>query len=302
MLDWHAAFAASPEACDWLVEPLFERGRIYAVYAPAKAGKSLLLQDIAAGLATGRPVLGNPAQDPVRVLYVDLENSIADIVERLSAYGYGAADLGELRYLSFPTLPALNSKVGGKHLEAIATHHAAELVVIDTVSRVVDGAENDADTFHGLYRHALAPLKARGLTVVRLDHGGKDDSRGQRGSSAKSTDVDTVWRMEETSPTGRVLIREATRTTHHPERVALVKRFQPLRHEIADRQDAPSAGAGVIEAVAALSRLAVPVETGRDRCRKALTDAGIKIGNDTLAAAVKARRQTGPQDQDRWSE
>ncbi len=42
-----------------------------------------LALEIAAGLASGRPVLGNPARPPISVLYVDMENSQDDIRERL---------------------------------------------------------------------------------------------------------------------------------------------------------------------------------------------------------------------------
>ena len=47
-----------------------------------------------------------------------------------------------------------------------------------------------------MYRNTLAPLKQRGIAVLRLDHQGKDGSSGQRGSSAKDGDVDTIWRLK----------------------------------------------------------------------------------------------------------
>ena len=31
--------------------------------------------------------------------------------------------------------------------------------------------------------------------MVRLDHTGKDETKGQRGGSAKSGDVDAIWRL-----------------------------------------------------------------------------------------------------------
>lgn len=103
VVDWHNAFAAQPTEVPWLVPDVLEEGKSYAFFAGAKVGKSLLLQEIAAGLAAGRPVLGHPAARPVRVLYIDLENSITDVVERMSAYGHGPDELTNLRYLSFPS-------------------------------------------------------------------------------------------------------------------------------------------------------------------------------------------------------
>jgi hypothetical protein len=56
-------------------------------------------------------------------------------------------------------------------------------VVIDTVSRAIDGEENSNDTW----------LNQLGIAMIRLDHSGKDETKGMRGGSAKSGDVDAVW-------------------------------------------------------------------------------------------------------------
>jgi hypothetical protein len=155
------------------------------------------------------------------------------------------------------------------------------------MSRVISGAENDADTLHALYRHTVMPLKAAGRTVVRLDHAGKDPAKGQRGSSAKSTDVDVVWRPDETGPTTVTLTLEAARNTHHPEHVHLVRRFEPLRHEPVA---GPTLAVGTADTVAALDTLGVPMDAGRDVCRAALAKQGVKVSNETLAAAIRHRK------------
>ena len=114
-LDWHEVWTNTPDGPDWLVPDILERGRSHALVSPAKAGKSLLTLDIVAALVTGRPLLGrpNPNRQPVVVLYIDVENSRADLRERLGALGYGPDDLSGLRYYSFPFLPALDSGTGG---------------------------------------------------------------------------------------------------------------------------------------------------------------------------------------------
>ncbi|MBB6001343.1 hypothetical protein HNR25_005174 [Streptomonospora salina] len=290
-LDWHALWEQTPEEVPWLCEPLIAAGRLVAVYSPAKAGKSLLLLEVAAGLATGRPVLGNPARSPQRVVYVDIENSGADVQERLQAMGYGPGDLDNLVYYSFPSLPELDSREGGRHLLALAVAHGAELVVIDTVSRVIAGKENDSDTFHALYRHALAPLKGRGVAVIRLDHSGKDAEQGQRGSSAKASDVDAVWMLIKRSETSIHLKRQESRSAHGSDLVQLTRRGEPLRHEVVGGPE-PVNGR-VSEVVATLDELALPDAVGRDRARKALADSGHKVGTGDLAAAIKARKDRG---------
>lgn len=277
---------------DWLVPDVLERGRSHALVAAAKSGKSLLTLDLVCGLVTGRSLLGRPSphERAVRVLYVDLENALADIRERLDAFGVGPDDLAALAYYSFPSLPALDSATGGQHLLALAEHHNAELVIIDTVARVVTGPENDADTFRALYRHALSPLKAQGRAVLRLDNTGKDTTAGARGSSAKADDVDTVWHLVDHGE-GRIALRlDRQRSGHHPETVDLIRRtLDPevaLRHVRVEPLSDPRLAALLRH----LDELGVPPDAGRPAARKALTDAGIKTGNDLLAKALETRR------------
>jgi hypothetical protein len=286
-VDWQQLWAKAGAPVEWLCEPLLLAGRAVALFSPAKAGKSLLCLDIVAALTTGRVVLGNPARDPVDVLYVDLENTEDDLRERLADLGYGPhSDLSRLHYLSFPSLPALDTPRGGHHLRKVAEHHDARLVVIDTVSRVIDGEENDADTFRALYRHAVMPLKAAGRAVLRLDHTGKDLTKGQRGSSAKVDDVDAVWQLVARPGGALDLRRTHSRNRHGADRLTLTRLSDPLRHVPAVRV----IEADVAAAMAQLDRLAIPVEWGRDRVRKALIDAGEAIGTDLLSRAIAQRK------------
>jgi len=288
LINWYDLWAHTPDEIEWLCEPLLARGRSIALYSPAKAGKSLLALEIAAALACGRSVIGNPAREPLRVLYVDLENTPEDLRDRLSALGYGPADLGNLAYLSFPNLPALDSPDGGRHLLACALKHRADLVIIDTVARVIDGDENEANTFNALYRHALVHLKGRKIAVMRLDHSGKDMDRGQRGSSAKSSDVDAVWLLVKATERTLYLSRQASRSPDGADRVDLRREFSPLRHVVTTA--AASLPAEIQELCDALDRLGVPLDHGRDRAKRVLVAAGIECRNAALSGAIKARQ------------
>lgn len=286
VLDWPTIFAAENAEVDWLCEPLLEAGRVVALFSPAKTGKSLLALEIAAALASGRPVMGNPVREPVVVLYVDLENSQDDIRERLTALGYGPDDLENLRYLSFPSLPMLDTEEGGRHLHEVATKHDARLVAIDTVSRVVEGEENGNDTFRALYRFAVMPLKRVGVAVLRLDHSGKDVRKGQRGASSKNDDVDAVWQLTARGGNRLDLRRTHARTNHGVDLVELTRHTHPLRHEVTGG----GVAAEVLDLVKQLDRLEVPIEDGRTKCRAALTAAGITTRNDVLANAIRHRK------------
>lgn len=231
-IDWSAFWTREHAGEDWLVHPILPRGRQVALWARHKTGKSLLTLEIAAALATGRGCMNQPAGDPIDVIYLDMEMTEDDLHERLTDLGYGPEDeLDRLHYYLLPSLPALDTDAGGWALHALADRHQASAVVIDTMARVVQGDENDADTYRSFYRCTGMGLKARGISVLRLDHGGKDATKGQRGSSGKGDDVDVVWQLKPKDE-GLELVRDVSRIAWVPDKVALLRNSEPLRHTV----------------------------------------------------------------------
>jgi AAA domain len=124
-------------------------------------GKSLLIFEIAMALATGRSVLGYPPADPIRVLYIDMENPVSEAYKRRLDLGYGEDSLEGLTYYHMPNLPTLDTQAGGKFIEALAERHSAELLILDTISKLVEGEESKADTWQDLYKYSMIPLRER---------------------------------------------------------------------------------------------------------------------------------------------
>lgn len=294
-LDWTALWADESEE-EWIVEPLLPARRLVALYSAPKVGKSLLLLELCVGIATGRPTLGNRIDRPRRVLYVDFENDPkADIRERLQAMGVGPADLGRLHYLSFPTLSALDSDLGGRELMAAVTEYECEVVVIDTVSRSIAGEENENDTWLSFYRHTGLRMKQAGVALIRLDHSGKDESKGQRGGSAKSGDVDAVWRMSRLTDDSFRLDCEAARMPIAEKVLVLHRQQHPLRHNVDAAGRSASVEVKKKAAWAALDAAGLPFDASRDRARPVLKNARIRLGNDALGELMEARKLRGPQ-------
>lgn len=299
-LDWHEVWATTSIEPSWVVPDMIEHGRIHVLYSAAGLGKSLLVDDLCGALVTFGPLLGreNPNEGPQRVLYVDHENAQADLHARFHSMGYDPDDLApRLIYLSFPDMPSLDTAAGGAHLLALAKHHRPNLIVIDTVSRVIDGEENASDTFRALYRHTMAPLKSAGFTLLRLDHEGKDGSAGQRGSKAKDDDADAVWRLAAaTGEPGREkpdgsrdlrLLRGKQRTGHLPQEIKLQRLANPTRHIRCGDDEARS---DVDRIVQVLDRAGVDDLAGAPTCRAALTREKEPASSANIAAAVKARK------------
>lgn len=231
-LDWETLWADDTEE-EWIVEPLLAARRLVALYSAPKVGKSLLMLEIAAAIANGRGMFGYPAGPPRATLYVDFENDPrGDIRRRLVDMEYSPGDLGLLHYLSFPTMAALDSEAGSLQLLAAAEEYGCEVIVVDTVSRSIAGDENENDTWLNFYRHTGLKLKQAGMALVRLDHSGKDESKGQRGGSAKSGDVDAVWRMSKLDEDLFELVCEAMRFPIAEQRIVLKREEGPLRHTV----------------------------------------------------------------------
>ena len=239
IVDWESAFADESEEV-WLVPGIICDERSHAVYADAGLGKSLFVLEICAALASGKSALGLPPLEPITILYFDHENTIkGDVVPRLRNMGYGASDLGNLVYSSFPEMDPLDTAKGGRQLVEILDRVNPRLVVIDTVSRTISGDENSNSTWLEFYSHAGKVLKSRGIAYIRIDHTGKNAEAGMRGGSAKKGDVDLIWSLTAKNADNRFgLVCEKSRVPLGSKNLELRRHTVPnLRHELCDREN-----------------------------------------------------------------
>ena len=289
LIDWQEFFAADHDDQEWLLEPLFAKGRSMSLYAGAKTGKSWLCLAACLALATGREFLAQPAGRKVSVLYCDFEMSSADLFDRVTAFGYGPDDdLSNLHYALLPSLPPLDTEAGGQALLAAALAVGAELVIIDTTSRVISGDENDADTMRAFYRYTGLRLKQAGITWARLDHAGKDASKGARGSSAKNDDVDVVLRLERTDA-GQKLTATHRRMSWYPE-VTNVAVSEDVDGLIVFGRQAPSWPAGTKEFADWMDSAGLPLDITEKDLLAAMKVAKQKGGSKKYRAAKKYRQ------------
>jgi hypothetical protein len=187
--------------------------------------------DIAMAMATGQSVLGHPPAEPMSVLYIDMENPIGEVYTRRDNLGYQDNSLDRLTYYHMPDLPALDTKAGGKIIGAMAERHSPDLIIFDTISKLVVGEESKSDTWQDLYKYSLVPLRQTNCAAVILDHQGHDASKGARGSSAKRDNVDLQW--IQTCRDGLITLkRDKCRTLHDTETLKIRRGGTPLRHSI----------------------------------------------------------------------
>lgn len=93
-----------------IVPDIISAGQVVSLVGQGGTGKSLLMLDIAMALSSGQSVLGHPELDPMSVLYVDMENPLAEVCTRRDRLGYLPDSLHGLTYYHMPDLPPLDTK------------------------------------------------------------------------------------------------------------------------------------------------------------------------------------------------
>lgn len=294
-VDWGRLWEVE-ETEQWLLQPLLAVGAQTVLYSPPKMGKSLLALEVAACLSRGTGfLLGQPLDRPMSVVYIDHENRlVADTRSRLISMGFTPADLKGLHLYSFPRMPKLDTAMGGQMLLKIALHHKADLVIIDTASRTIQGEENSNDTWVQWYSNSGVLLKHAGVALLRLDHTGKDEERGQRGGSAKSGDVDMVWRMSCTVPDKVFTLNCEASRMENEERVLVLKREEePLRHTVDAQGLRGALEARSVATMALLDSTGAPRDIGVVEAQTWLRERGHKVSSGALSRRMLEARKMG---------
>ena len=238
LVDWNDLYKRQPFVEEWLAYPVAAKGRLISIYGPAKVGKSVFTLELAASVATGRDFLGQPTIKS-RVLYIDRENDpFRDVCERLKQMGFTAEELKDnLFFLSFPTIDDFDTQSGATTILNWVDTYKIDFVVVDTISRFVLGKENENDTWRQVYKLTGQELKKRGITFLRIDHSGKDLSKGARGASAKEQDVDITWSMSKPKNKPFILSADSNRMPIEVDELKLILNLKPLRFEWQDSRE-----------------------------------------------------------------
>ena len=303
LVDWNDLYSHPPFVEEWLAYPIVPKGRLISLYGPTKVGKSLFVLELAASVATGRDFLGQPTIKS-RVLYVDRENHLdRDVLKRIKEMGFSAEELVDnLFYLSFPTIDDFDTENGAKTILNWVDTHNIDFVIVDTISRFISGKENENDTWREVYKLTGQELKKRGTTFLRIDHSGKDLSKGARGGSAKEQDADITWSMSKPKNKPYVLGVDSNRMPIDVDELKLVLNSNPLRFDWPNSLEFENEEIKIAKWVKQLNETILPstasvIETG-EFIRKNLASS---IVNELLSKVVKQRKSFLPS-QPSWSD
>jgi Mrp family chromosome partitioning ATPase len=185
-----------------IVAPIIGEKTLATLYAKRGTGKTYLSLSIALAAASGGSVFGASggrpswhAEDPCEVLYVDGEMPAETIRERVAALCLGLdCDPGErLRFLAADLeergVPSLASRDGQDVVERLVK--PGSLLILDNLSTLFRGGgeENDAASWDSAQEFLLR-LRRQRVAVLLVDHSGKNESGGPRGTSKKEDVLD----------------------------------------------------------------------------------------------------------------
>ncbi len=196
----------------YLIKHLLASGSMAVVYGESGTGKTFFALDLGLGIAAGTKFFGRRVRR-AGVVYVAAEAG-RGIENRVEAY---KREIGAPEGMPFAAIVSpINLCAEDGDIDALisAVRAAAlvlpvELIVIDTLSRVMAGGNENQPDDMGAFVRNIDRLRAEtGAAVVIVHHSGKDASRGARGHSllraATDTEIEVTRDEAAKVPTARV--------------------------------------------------------------------------------------------------
>lgn len=185
------------EQSGYLVKGLLDRQTTSVVYGPSGEGKTFVCYDLCYHVGAGQPWRGLKVHQGA-VLYLATEGG-RGAAGRLKALRFRYGDLTDCRFHISPvTADFLHSREDMKGVLAEAQRireafdYPIEMIVIDTLSRVLAGGDENSSEHMGVIVKSLDWLRENGhVHIMAVHHTGKQKDRGARGHSLLRAAVDT---------------------------------------------------------------------------------------------------------------
>lgn len=219
---------------DWVIDGLFCRGDLVALYGPAKSAKTFLALDMAMSAATGSSWCNGRFGVPKgRTIVYCAGEGIRGLKRRWQSVSdyYSAERDAMSRIITVPLVPQLFEEgvaPGGvsQFIAAIKDglpDEQVDLIVIDTLNRASVGAnENSAQDIGVILVHCSEIQKETGAAVMLVHHADKQGIT-LRGSSALRAAVDVALKVDPRSGGRFQLICDAIKDG---------ERFDPLSFDL----------------------------------------------------------------------
>jgi hypothetical protein len=197
-VDWRARYATYEQFRDvqppaFLIQNFLEDGSITAIGAPVAQRKSIVVANVVHALLTGEPLFGHfeVLKQPERILYLCPEMGLVDIANRFKRLGLDSY-IGVKLFIRTMDDPKIK-------LTDLDEELPGSLLILDTITRFVEGNQNDAQDM-AKFADICYAIKRRGATMMLLHHAIKGAAGGKmtldsalRGSTELAAFVTCVW-------------------------------------------------------------------------------------------------------------
>jgi len=211
----------------WLVKGVLPRRGIGMLYGGSGIGKSFVVLDIALAVTRGERWHERDVEKG-GVLYVAAEGA-SGFAGRISAYEkHHGCDLSDVPFLLVPEAIDLSREDDIPRVIHAARSNtvAVSLIVVDTLNRVMPGAdENAAEDVGRVIAAAQSIAMALDALVLVVHHAGKDQTRGARGHSSlrAAMDVELELRKE-----GDIRVVEVTKQRDGADGIRIAFKLQDV--------------------------------------------------------------------------
>lgn len=276
---------------DDLVAGVLGRGELVILFGDSYLGKSFLALDWALSLAHGSPWLGREVT-PGKVLYIAMEGAKTLHKRELAWSAHRHLPTSPHSFTAYPRVVNLMHDDSVKSLAGYIEREGFDLVIVDTLSKSLNGADENSTAEMGGYVAALSRLKEarEGCTVLAVHHSRKDNPEMMRGSGTLFAGVDRVlcWKEGARGSDERKLITQKDKSG---------EASKPIKASF--KQVAPSAVLVESEGVGGSLLMALQnlTATGgtimRGEFQKRLVTDGLKTTIDSARVAVKREIDAG---------
>ena len=175
---------------DFIIDRLISRGSVNLFYGEAGSKKTYSLMYLAACCSVGKNFL-NFSTKSAKVLIIDEESGNVRLLRRLGEVLRGALieDPGNIFYMSLSRLK-LDNQTDVIDLMNFITVNEYDLIVIDSLSDVMDGDENSKEDVQPVFNNLRLIADQTNTAIFMIHHPNK--MGGYRGSSAIKGSVDLM--------------------------------------------------------------------------------------------------------------
>lgn len=160
------------EKVEWLIEDILPKNTICFLGGKRGAFKSFVAIHLAYCLTNGKLCFNKYGTKPCKVLFIDEENNLSLIKERSEKVKKGLEinNSSNIAYLSLTGLKIDNPNWINK-LERLIVKFKPDVIIVDSLRRVVKFKENEAEPTSELFTETLKPLTQKyGLSWILIAH------------------------------------------------------------------------------------------------------------------------------------